>query len=170
MALREQQYKLRQEQGLVVPASAIDGVGYSVVDDTTAGAAKGLDADAGPVVAVVMGVLTAAAGGIIRDILEQETSIILRREIYVTASVIGAVIYVVFAGLGADRATAAVAGATAAFAIRGLAFVRGWSLPTYRPRPGRTADELSRLKLGGTANSSGRSPSLRAARCLNLSS
>ena len=60
-----------------------------------AGTAKGLDTGAAPVVAVVMGVLTAAAGGIIRDILGQEPSIILRREVYVTASVMGAIAYVI---------------------------------------------------------------------------
>lgn len=122
----------------------LDAMGLALV--TVAGTAKGLDAGAGPVVAVVMGVLTAAAGGIIRDILGQEPSIILRREIYVTASVLGAVVYVALAGLGADRATAAIAGATAAFAIRGIAIVRGWSLPTYRSRAGRTAQELARQK------------------------
>jgi Glycine transporter len=52
----------------------LDAVGLALV--TVAGTAKGLDAGAGPVVAVVMGVLTAAAGGIIRDILGQEPSII----------------------------------------------------------------------------------------------
>ena len=122
----------------------LDAMGLALV--TVAGTAKGLDAGAGPVVAVVMGVLTAAAGGIIRDILGQEPSIILRREIYVTASVLGAIVYVALAGLGADRASAAVAGVAAAFAIRGLAIVRGWSLPTYRSRAGRTAEELVRLK------------------------
>ena len=122
----------------------LDAIGLALV--TVAGAAKGLDAGVGPMVAVVMGVLTAAAGGIIRDILGQEPSVILRREIYVTASVLGAVAYMGFAGLGAERATAAVAGATVALTIRGLAIFRGWSLPTYRPRPGRTADELTRLK------------------------
>ena len=113
---------------------------------TVAGTAKGLDTGAAPVVAVVMGVLTAAAGGIIRDILGQEPSIILRREVYVTASVIGAITYVALVGIGTDRVTAAMAGTTAAFAIRGLAIVRGWSLPTYRSRAGRTGEELSRLK------------------------
>ncbi len=122
----------------------LDAIGLALV--TVAGTAKGLDAGAGPVVAVIMGVLTASAGGIIRDILGQEPSIILRREIYVTASVLGAIVYVMLVGLGADRVSAAVAGATAVFAIRGLAIVRGWSLPTYRSRAGRTAEELARLK------------------------
>ena len=122
----------------------LDAMGLALV--TVAGTAKGLDVGAGPVVAVVMGVLTAAAGGIIRDILGQEPSIILSREIYVTASSLGAVVYVGLAGLGADRASAAVAGAAAAFIIRGLAIVRGWSLPTYRSRAGRGAEGLARPK------------------------
>ena len=119
----------------------LDAMGLALV--TVAGTAKGLDAGAGPVVAVVMGVITAAVGGIIRDILGQEPSIIMRREIYVTAAVLGAIVYVTLVGLGADRASAAVAGAIAAFAIRGLAIVRGWSLPTYRSRAGRAVEELT---------------------------
>lgn len=113
----------------------LDAVGLALV--TIAGTAKGLDAGAGPVVAVVMGVVTAAVGGIIRDVLGHEPSIILRREIYVTASVAGATLYVVLAGVGTGRATAAVAGAIAVLAVRGAAIVTGWSLPTYRARPGR---------------------------------
>ena len=78
-------------------------------------------AGAGAVNAVVMGVITAAAGGIIRDILGHEPSIILRREIYVTASLIGAVAYVLLFGLGQERAVAAAVGAMSTFVVRGLA-------------------------------------------------
>lgn len=118
----------------------LDALGLALV--TIAGTAKGLDAGAGPLVAVVMGVITAAVGGIIRDILGQEPSIILRREIYVTASVVGAVLYVSLVGLAIDRTSAALAGGSAAFLVRSLAIVLGWSLPTYKSRPGRPAADV----------------------------
>jgi uncharacterized membrane protein YeiH len=121
----------------------LDAVGLALV--TIAGTAKGLDAGAGPVNAIVMGVITAAVGGIIRDILGNEPSIILRREIYVTASVIGAVVFVALSGLGAGRPGAAAAGVLVTFAVRGLAITHGWSLPTYRGRPGRTIEEIEKL-------------------------
>jgi uncharacterized membrane protein YeiH len=121
----------------------LDAMGLALV--TIAGTAKGLDAGAGPVVAVVMGVITAVVGGIIRDILGHEASIILKREIYVTASVIGATVYVTLAGLGSTRPLAALVGGLAAFIVRGLAIRNGWSLPTYRARPGRSLDEIEKL-------------------------
>lgn len=117
----------------------LDAIGLAMV--TVAGTAKGLDQGAGPVVAVVMGVVTAAVGGIIRDILGHEPSIILRREIYVTASLAGAVTYVAFAAFDSGRPWAALSGGITAFAIRGLAISHGWALPTYRARPGRPVTE-----------------------------
>lgn len=113
----------------------LDAMGLALV--TVAGTAKGLDAGAGPVAAVVMGVITAALGGIIRDILGHEPSIILRREIYVTASVIGAVTYVGLTVFGCDRTVSALSAGLAAFGVRALALIYGWSLPTYRTRAGR---------------------------------
>lgn len=110
----------------------LDALGLALV--TVAGTVKGLDAGAGPVVAVVMGVMTASLGGIIRDILGHEPSIILRREIYVTAWLLGAVTYVALLGLGIDRAAGVVVGGLVAFGLRGLAITFGWSLPTYRAR------------------------------------
>ncbi|MGE3915221.1 MAG: trimeric intracellular cation channel family protein [Hyphomicrobiaceae bacterium] len=117
----------------------LDAVGLALV--TIAGTAKGLDNGAGPVIAVVMGVVTASVGGIIRDVLGHEPSIILKREIYVTASVIGAIAYVALTGAGVARGTAALTGGTATFVVRSLAMSLGWALPTYRARPGRDLDD-----------------------------
>jgi uncharacterized membrane protein YeiH len=113
----------------------LDAVGLALV--TVAGTAKGLDVGAGPVVAVVMGVITAVVGGIIRDLLGQEPSIILRREIYVTAAVLGAVVFVGLIGIGSDRIPAAAAGFLVTLIVRVLALRNGWMLPTYRSRSGR---------------------------------
>ena len=103
---------------------------------TVVGTAKGLDAGAGPVNAIVMGVITASFGGIIRDILGHEPSIILRKEVYVTASLLGALAYIGTIGLGGDKAVAAGFAFSLAFAVRAFAMTYGWSLPTYRSRPG----------------------------------
>jgi uncharacterized membrane protein YeiH len=119
----------------------LDALGLAMV--TVAGTAKGLDAGAGPVNAIVMGVITAAFGGIIRDILGGEPSIILRKEIYVTASLLGAIVYMAAMGLETGRGIAAACGFSVALCVRGMAMIFGWSLPTYRARPGRAAGELS---------------------------
>jgi uncharacterized membrane protein YeiH len=121
----------------------LDALGLALV--TMAGAAKGLDVGTGPVVAVVMGVITGTVGGILRDVLGQEPSIILRREIYVTAALLGAVVYVLLVGMGTPRVTAALLGGATVLAARSLALIYGLSLPVYRARPGRSEAELKKL-------------------------
>lgn len=113
----------------------LDAVGISFV--TIAGTAKSLDVGLGALVAVVMGVITATVGGIIRDVLGQEPSIILRREIYVTVCLLGAVVFTALMTLGVDRLLAGAIGGAVVFLVRGLALTLGWSLPTYRARPGK---------------------------------
>ncbi len=121
----------------------LDAVGLAFV--TVAGAEKALAAGSGPTIAVVMGVITAAVGGIVRDVLGQEPSILLKKEIYITAALLGAVAYVAALGAGTTNLLAQVIGIALAFGLRALAITRGWSLPTYRTRAGRTAAEIERL-------------------------
>jgi uncharacterized membrane protein YeiH len=121
----------------------LDCFGLSLV--SVLGARRGLDA--GPMIATVMGVITATFGGIIRDILGAESPLVLRKEVYVTAALIGAAVYVGLATLGAASLVAGIAGFGACFAVRALAIVLRWSLPAYRSRPGRAPEELDRLGL-----------------------
>jgi uncharacterized membrane protein YeiH len=107
-----------------------DAFGLALV--TVAGTVKALDAGAPAVVAIAMGVVTGSVGGIIRDTLGQVPSVILRHEIYVTASVLGACTYVLLAGYGAAGLVAMIAGFLMTFVVRGLAVRFGWSLPTFR--------------------------------------
>jgi uncharacterized membrane protein YeiH len=118
----------------------LDALGLSLV--CVAGAQKGLDAGSGPVVAVVMGVITATFGGIIRDVLGHEPSLLLRREIYMTAAIAGSTAFVGLLGLGLSTAWAASIGFAVCLFVRSLALSLGWSLPTYRARPGREPEEL----------------------------
>ncbi|HEY8565324.1 MAG TPA: trimeric intracellular cation channel family protein [Beijerinckiaceae bacterium] len=106
------------------------------------GAERALAAGAGPVVAVTMGVITATFGGVVRDVLGGESPIILTREIYATAAVLGAAIFVLLTASGLPREVAAPSGFAAAFALRGAALYRGWSLPRYKPRPGRRPEDI----------------------------
>lgn len=98
------------------------------------GAGKALAFGVAPPVAVVMGVLTACFGGIIRDVLAGEPSILLRREIYATAALAGASAYVVADSLGAIEAVAIAIGVASAFVVRAGAILRGWTLPGFRER------------------------------------
>ena len=98
----------------------------------TYGSAKAIGYGVAPVPAFAMGVLTACFGGIVRDVLAGEPSILMKRELYVTAAALAAGTYVALALAGAPIWPAAAVAVAAGFALRGLAITRGWSLPAYR--------------------------------------
>jgi len=123
-----------------------DAVGLALF--AVAGAGTALQAGAGPTVAVAMGVVTATFGGVIRDVLGGESPVVLSREIYVTAALLGAGTFVGSLQAGLPREAAAGLGFTAALTLRGAALRRGWTLPRYKPRPGRTPEEVRRLGQG----------------------
>ncbi|HEY8609885.1 MAG TPA: trimeric intracellular cation channel family protein [Roseomonas sp.] len=105
------------------------------------GAEAATRAGAAPWVSVLMGVMTASFGGLIRDVICGEIPLILRREIYATAAAAGAGALLALQGIGADRAVAVGAGALVAFGIRAAALGGGWSLPAYGGQAARgTAD------------------------------
>ena len=115
-----------------------DAIGLSLF--AVVGADRALDVTPNPIIAVVMGVITATFGGIIRDILGGEIPVLLRKEIYVTAALAGAGVYVGGQALGIAEPNALLAGFLACLLVRGLALWFGWSLPPYRARPGRPQD------------------------------
>jgi uncharacterized membrane protein YeiH len=96
------------------------------------GAAKALGFGVSPVPAFVMGVLTACAGGIIRDTLAGVPSVLMRRELYVTSSALSAALFVALKLAGLAIWPAAGIAIAAGFALRGGAIVRGWSLSGYQ--------------------------------------
>lgn len=107
-----------------------DAFGLALV--TVAGTVKALDVGAPALVAIAMGVLTGSLGGIIRDTLGHVPSVLLRHEIYVTASVLGACMYIAVNAFGPGRLVAMIAGFLVTFGVRGLAIKFGWSLPVFR--------------------------------------
>ncbi len=96
------------------------------------GTAKALSYGIGPIPAAMMGVVTACAGGILRDVLAGQPSIILRPEIYVTAAALSAGLFAGLLVLGLWWPLAAIAAALAGFGLRAAAIVRGLALPGYR--------------------------------------
>ncbi|HEY7386606.1 MAG TPA: trimeric intracellular cation channel family protein [Beijerinckiaceae bacterium] len=116
----------------------LDAIGLALF--AVAGAEKALHAGAGGIVAVAMGVITATFGGIMRDILGGESPVILRREIYASAALAGAVIFTSSMAVGAPRELAVGAGFAIGLLVRAAALHYGWSLPRYRERPGLPHD------------------------------
>jgi uncharacterized membrane protein YeiH len=107
-----------------------DAFGLALV--TVAGTVKASDVGAPALVAIAMGVVTGIVGGILRDTLGHVPSILLRQEIYVTASALGAGTYVGLNGLSVGRLSSMIAAFMVTFTVRGLAIRHGWSLPVFR--------------------------------------
>ena len=98
------------------------------------GAAKSLDYGVPPVPAFVLGVVSACVGGIIRDVLAGEPSILMRPELYVTAAALASALFVGLTLAGMVGPAAAVIAATAGFALRAAAIRWRIHLPAYRGR------------------------------------
>jgi uncharacterized membrane protein YeiH len=82
--------------------------------------------------AMMMGVITACVGGIIRDMLAGEPSILLKPEIYVTAAALASGLFGLLLWLEMPMIAAASISAAAGFALRAMAITKGWAIPSYR--------------------------------------
>jgi uncharacterized membrane protein YeiH len=110
-----------------------DAAGLAVFCIT--GTQQALSAGATPVTAVLMGVITATFGGIIRDVLCGEIPLLLHKEIYATAAAAGAVVYVTAMAFVPTPYIAELLGLVTAFSARAGGLVASLSLPTYTRRP-----------------------------------
>lgn len=107
-----------------------DALGLSVY--SVVGALKAQSYDVPALAAVAMGVLTATAGGILRDVVAMRPSVLLGRELYVTAAIAGAGLLVLLTELGVAHRLAAMLGFLLAFGVRAGALRYGWQTRTLR--------------------------------------
>ncbi len=86
------------------------------------------------VVAVAMGVCTGVAGGALRDVLTGNVPYVFRPgELYATASIAGAVLFILLQYAGVSYALSFSCGVAAVFLVRMAAVYLNWQLPSYRP-------------------------------------
>ena len=104
-----------------------DAAGLSVF--CVLGAQAGLSAGAHWSIALVTGVISAAFGGVLRDVIVNDVPLIFREDVYALAALFGAGVYVGLVALGLGESWAAPAAALAAFTLRGCAIAFKWSLP-----------------------------------------
>ena len=90
-----------------------------------------LNTGAPALIAVMMGVTSAVAGGVVRDLLSDQIPLILREEIYATAALAGAVVYVLLDGLRVTPDLATIIAISVALTLRLAAIRYKWSLPLY---------------------------------------
>ena len=101
------------------------GLGTFVVIGTT----KALDFQLGLLGAILMGVMTGTAGGVIRDLFANQVPLIFRREIYASACVAGGLLLVALETVGTARPLAALLSAGTVISLRLLAIHYNWALP-----------------------------------------
>jgi uncharacterized membrane protein YeiH len=114
------------EGRLLVWADAVGLAAYAVI-----GTVKALGYGVAPVPAALMGVITGCAGGIIRDVLAGQPSILMRPEIYVTAAALAAAISAAGAVLGLPNEVVWPVAAFAGFGLRGAAIQWSLAIPEY---------------------------------------
>lgn len=107
-----------------------DATGLAVF--TIIGARIAEEAGMPPILVVFMGTLTGVAGGAMRDVLCGEVPLILRRDIYATASITGGALYLLVQWIGFSPLVAALAGIGAVALLRVLAIFAGLRLPVFR--------------------------------------
>ncbi|GAL21472.1 putative inner membrane protein [Vibrio maritimus] len=111
----------------VLPVS--DAIGLAVF--VGIGVEKALIFQDSYLIAVIMGVLTGCGGGIIRDVLAREVPMVLRREVYATACIIGGTFHVGALMMGASTGSAFLCCVVATLVIRLGAIRWHLSLPTF---------------------------------------
>jgi uncharacterized membrane protein YeiH len=100
-----------------------------------AGAEKASRVPLGVLAVVGIGVLTAVGGGVIRDVLLREIPVILRKEIYATAALLGALIVALGNKFEFRRTPVAIVAIVAVALMRVLSLRRGWNMIVAEPDP-----------------------------------
>jgi len=85
---------------------------------TVLGVEKSLSLGFRPEVAAIMGMFSAVMGGVIRDTLINETPVLFRKEIYATACLTGAILYLILHQFGVDRNINLIISGSLIFIIR----------------------------------------------------
>lgn len=120
-----------QARGLIAriaaPVAVFDAVGLGFF--AVVGTRKALEAGLNPVMAALLGMLTAIGGGIGRDVLTAEPPMVLLKEIYAVAALLGGLVVVAGELAGWPGPVSATIGATLATGLRLLAMRFDWNLP-----------------------------------------
>lgn len=104
---------------------------------TFIGARTAYAAGAPDLIVISMGTITGAAGGVMRDVLCAEVPLILRREIYATASIAGGVVYVLLRQISPDGLVVGLLTTATVFAVRLAAIRFDLHVPPFQPKDGQ---------------------------------
>lgn len=108
----------------------MDTFGLSIA--SVSGSYLALENSVGWLPAILLGVITAVTGGLLRDVLCQLEPVLLHRETLGTSALLGSVVFVVLAQLGAADSTAAIIGGLVVVLMRFISIKMDWHLPKFR--------------------------------------
>lgn len=117
------------------PLLYFDAVGLGTF--AVIGTGKAMSFHLGFLGAVLMGVMTATAGGVVRDVLSNQVPLILRREIYASACLAGGALLFLLHRTPLPSSLAALTAAAAVICLRLLAIHHRWALPRARTSGGK---------------------------------
>lgn len=106
---------------------ALDAAGLSLF--AVAGTKKALGYGIHPLMAILLGAVTGAGGGTVRDLMLSLIPAVLRVEIYAVAALSAGTVMVIAGRLGCPPLLGAVLGGVVCFVLRVTGFKLGWSLP-----------------------------------------
>ena len=129
---------------LAHPVVLFDTLGLGLFAVT--GAQKALLAGSNAEVAVLMGMVTAVGGGVARVVLLNRVPVILQREIYASAALVGAAVATFGEAFGLGSPALTWSAVAACFALRALSLRYRWNLPRFQRKPRPDAgDSLNSL-------------------------
>jgi uncharacterized membrane protein YeiH len=108
----------------------LDTLGLAVA--TVSGVQFALDNSAPSYAALVLGVLSAVAGGLLRDVLCQVEPVLLHRETIGTACAVGALVYVLIEPSALPNEVVALISGVVIILVRTVSIARGWNLPKVK--------------------------------------
>lgn len=109
---------------------AMDTLGLAVA--TVSGVQYSLDHYAPSYAALILGVLTAVAGGLLRDVLCQVEPVLLHRETIGSSCTIGALAYVLLEPATLPNGVVALIAGSLIVLVRSLSIKQGWNLPKVK--------------------------------------
>ena len=112
---------------LTAPVAVFDALGLGVF--AVVGTRLALAAGLSPIMAAMLGMISAIGGGIGRDILTAQTPMVLQKDIYALAALAGGLIVAFGAALDISDTLTATLGAAVATGLRLAAMKKGWNLP-----------------------------------------
>jgi len=107
-----------------------DTIGISVF--TLLGLEKGLEFNLHPIIALIMGMISAVFGGVLRDVLTNKIPLIFEKEIYASACLVGGFMYLILSELNIEENLVFIISAAVIIVIRGVSVRLHLQLPKIK--------------------------------------